>query len=284
MRRWFVAALAAALSLPCPVVFGQTTTSVADGEVLCDVPITGTDQYGCGGNSVVEVPTDREGGAGTSGPSSGSSEPSNIRYTPYWHLVSDGGPNGEPCRAVGYYPLAPVEDPRQAYFYDFELDPATATYPECPNQPGAASPPQTPVSYAIRFWQGARLPAPTPHIAPGRAITGKFAYLETRGTTTHTLTEDDTPFGPLRVVAVGTYEVDWGDGTKTGPHADEGGPWPDGKIVHEYLNVGSYDIVVTERWTATWTFGSQSGALTELRTTGRIEDFPVEQIQAVRYR
>ncbi len=64
----------------------------------------------------------------------------------------------------------------------------------------------------------------------------------------------------------------------------EGGPWPDGRITHQYTDVGIYDVVVTERWTATWRLGAASGSLAELRTTGRIDDFPVEQIQAVRYR
>ncbi|MEA2717374.1 MAG: hypothetical protein QOI99_1691 [Actinomycetota bacterium] len=108
-----------------------------------------------------------------------------------------------------------------------------------------------------------------------------FAYLETRGTTTHTYTEPNTPFGPLTIVAHGTYYVDWGDGTHSGPHSAEGGPWPDGVIKHEYIHIGAYDVVVTERWTATWSFGDESGALDELRTVGRIDDFPVQQIQAV---
>lgn len=282
MRRWFVTLLVAALCLPSAVAFGQTSTTVpADGGVLCDVSLTGSDGYGCEGNHLVEVPSDRNV-ALDSRPSSGSSEPSNIHYSPYWHIVVSEAPDGGPCREVAYrQALDGLVAPSP---YNFESDPTAGWYPLCPEQPGDPSQPETPVSYAIRFWQGARLPAPVPHIAPGRAITGKYAYLETRGTTTHTLTQDDTPFGPLRVEAVGTYEVDWGDGTKTGPHAAEGGPWPAGKIFHEYLNVGSYDVVVTERWTATWTFGSQSGALTALRTTGRIDDFPVEQLQAIRYR
>ncbi len=136
----------------------------------------------------------------------------------------------------------------------------------------------------MRFWQDVPLPKPEPQIQPGRAITGKYAYLETRATTSHTFTQDDTPFGPLEIVATGRYYVDWGDGTTTGPHPHEGGPWPDGRIKHEYLRVGKYDVVVTERWTATWHFGPESGTLNELRTAGRIDDFPVEQIQAVRYR
>jgi hypothetical protein len=111
-----------------------------------------------------------------------------------------------------------------------------------------------------------------------------FAYLETRGTTTHTYTDPNTPFGPLTIVATGKYYVDWGDGTHTGPHASEGGPWPDGTIKHEYIHVGAYDVIVTERWTARWSFGAESGVLDELRTVGRIDDFPVQQIQAVVFR
>ena len=77
--------------------------------------------------------------------------------------------------------------------------------------------PTTPEGYVIEYWHDTPLPRPEPYIAPGRAITGMFAYLETNGTTTHTYTEPDTPFGPLEVVATGRYYVDWGDGTQPGP-------------------------------------------------------------------
>lgn len=133
---------------------------------------------------------------------------------------------------------------------------------------------------AARYWERVPLPKPAPVIAPGRAITGKLAYLETRGEVTRTYT-NDTTFGPLEIVAKGSYMVDWGDGETTGPYAVEGKPWPDGQITHDYLKVGSYDIVVTERWTATWRLGGERGTLRALQTTGRIDDFPVEQIQAV---
>ena len=106
----------------------------------------------------------------------------------------------------------------------------------------------------LRFWQNVPLPEPSPQIQPGRAITGKFAYLETHGAPRPTpSTQATTPFGPFHIVATGNYFVDWGDGTTTGPHAQEGDPWPNGRITHEYLRVGTYDVVVTERWTATWT-------------------------------
>jgi hypothetical protein len=140
---------------------------------------------------------------------------------------------------------------------------------------------ESPTAFAARYWNDIPLPEPNPYIAPGRAITGMFAYLETRGTTTHAFVEPRTPFGPLTITANGRYFVDWGDGTRTGPHSAEGAPWPDGQIKHEYIHVGAYDVVVTERWTAKWSFGSESGTLDELRTVGRIDDFPVQQIQAV---
>ena len=154
-------------------------------------------------------------------------------------------------------------------------------YPECPHPVGSDSVAETPRAYAIRDREGRPASITRSGTSSGRAITGLLAYLETRGTTTHTLTEPGTPFGSLTIVATGRYYVDWGDGTKTGPHSAEGGPWPDGKITHEYINIGAYDVIVTEWWTATWSFGDQSGTFDELRTVGRIDDFPVEQIQAV---
>jgi len=134
---------------------------------------------------------------------------------------------------------------------------------------------------AARYWEQVTLPRPRPAIAPGRAITGKLAYLETRGEVARTYSSVDPVFGPLQITATGSYTVAWGDGDRTGPHRHEGQPWPAGQITHNYLNVGSYDIVVTERWTATWSLGGESGVLRTLQTTGRIDDFPVEQIQAV---
>jgi hypothetical protein len=133
---------------------------------------------------------------------------------------------------------------------------------------------------AARYWEDIPLPKPFPSIAPGRAITGKLAYLETRGELGHTY-GNATVLGPLEIVAHGSYTIDWGDGTTTGPHSFEGAPWPDGQITHEYVNVGSYNVVVTEKWTATWWLGGENGNLRALHTTGRIDNFPVQQIQAV---
>ncbi len=92
---------------------------------------------------------------------------------------------------------------------------------------------------------------------------------------------NNTVLGPLEFLAKGSYSVDWGDGETSGPHSFEGAPWPDGQITHEYLNVGNYNVVVTENWTAKWQLDGESGTLRTLQTTGRIDNFPVQQIQAV---
>ena len=133
---------------------------------------------------------------------------------------------------------------------------------------------------AARHWEDVPLPKPAPHIAPGWAITGKLAYLETHGNLRHVY-NNSTPLGPLQIVATGAYYVDWGDGETSGPHSTEGESWPDGQITHNYIWAGEYDVVVTERWTATWSLGGQSGVLRELRTVGGIDDFQVRQVQAV---
>jgi hypothetical protein len=148
----------------------------------------------------------------------------------------------------------------------------------CP--PATQSPESAAAGLAVQAWEEVPLPAPQPRIAPGRAITGKWAYLETRNQTQFEFRKD-TPVGPLEIQATGQYTVDWGDGEKSWPSSVEGKPWPDGEIRHVYIDVGRYDVVVTERWTATWQIGPWSGRLTELRTTGRIDALPVEQIQAV---
>ena len=161
---------------------------------------------------------------------------------------------------------------------DSEFGNILAQYPACPEQPSQQR--ETPAQIAARYWEEIPLPKPAPHIAPGWAITGKLAYLETNGELRHVYT-NRTAVGPLEITATGSYYVDWGDGETTGPYRVEGKPWPDGEITHEYQWAGIYNIVLTERWTATWRLGGESGTLRELRTTGRIDDFRVTQIQAV---
>lgn len=151
-------------------------------------------------------------------------------------------------------------------------------YPSCTPQAGAAA--RSPAQMAALAWQQVSLPTPNPRIAPGRAIVGKDAFLETRGQLQFTHRES-TPLGELRIDAIGRYHVDWGDGEQTGPHGAEGRPWPDGQIKHDYQRAGTYDLTITERWTATWQLGGEGGSLLGGQTSGRIDDFPVQEIQAV---
>lgn len=157
---------------------------------------------------------------------------------------------------------------------------STTGEPILPCPPAAQSAYSGAAAIALRAWEDVPLPVPRPHIAPGRAITGKWAYVETRNQTSFEFRRD-TPVGVLNIRATGRYTVDWGDTETSGPHSIEGKPWPEGEIRHEYISVGSYDVVVTERWTATWQLGPWSGTLRDLQTVGRIDDFPVEQLQAV---
>ncbi len=210
------------------------------------------------------------------------------RYVPYDRLKTAA--DGKPCLDVGYTEEGTVPaDEAPAIPVPGTVDPIDGLYETCiatpitfpqPLAPGAPAPVETASMVATRYWERIPLPKPQPAIAPGRAITGKLAYLETKGELTHTYT-NNTAFGPLEIVASGGYTVNWGDGTTTGPHSFEGVAWPDGKITHEYLNIGKYNVVVTEKWTATWKLGAESGVLRTLQTTGRIDAFPVEQIQAV---
>lgn len=210
---------------------------------------------------------------------------STTRYVPYNRLTTL--PDGGFCVATGYHEegVAPTDGLDTAFGAHpggtgfngfFDIPPC----PEQPRAPGALAPVETAAMIAARMWERIPLPSPSPKIAPGRAITGKLAYLETKGEITLTY-DSDTVFGPLQIAATGLYTVDWGDGTITGPHSREGKPWPDGQITHDYLNVGTYNIVVTEKWVANWSLDGESGTLRTLQTTGRISNFPVEQIQAV---
>ena len=121
-----------------------------------------------------------------------------------------------------------------------------------------------------------------PHIAPGWMLAGKMAYLEA-GSTPAAHFEHPTPLGLLTIDATSKLFVDLGDGaTLDGPHTGSGGPWPNGTITHSWTTARTYDVTVTQRWTATWHLGPATGQLAGLATQGTIDDFEVRQLQAVR--
>lgn len=148
-----------------------------------------------------------------------------------------------------------------------------------------APPPPPPSAVAASYWSthGEDLLAvPKPYIAPGYAVTGLPGYLETGAPVTQHFTAS-TPLGPLSIDAHGSFLVDWGD-DKSGTYTTPGGPWPTGTITHTWDTVGTYDVSVTEGWTATWSLGGQQGTLTELHTRGAIPAFQARQLESVRNR
>ncbi len=166
---------------------------------------------------------------------------------------------------------------------DSMWEPLFANYPLCPK---ADAPGASPAATAAEYWSlrlRDALAKPRPAIAPGYMLAGKTAYLETNTKLTDRFLHA-TPLGPLVIDAVGELHVDWGDGTRSGPLKDVGRPWPHGTITHSWTHTGRYDIVVTERWTATWRLGGSTGTLPGLVTEGRLDDFEVRQLQAVRNR
>lgn len=162
---------------------------------------------------------------------------------------------------------------------------ALATTPPCPDPVGVAAVASTPTIEAARFWQQMDLPTLDPRIAPGKAIVGLPAYLETGGAPSVT-DGGDTPFGPLTITASRSITVAWddGSGSTTGPHAGSGGRHPDGDITWVYGRSGPRNVAVTQTWTATWVVGDASGTFTGRGTTSTLFGFPVEQVQAVRNR
>ncbi len=228
------------------------------------------DTASCGGSKKTSEPGAPGGGGHGSGGGNGPETVLDPRVVT--------GPDGQPCVIGVPVPVDPTNPQGDRDFARELWEEFLTDGHLCPNQPGL--PAVDPRVLAIGFWQDIPLPKPAPSIAPGWGITGKAAYLETHGERQHEYARD-TPFGPLTLAATGRYHVDWGDGETTGPYDVEGGAWPDGQITHTYINTGHYNLVVTEEWTSTWHLGDESGDLDGLATEGTLDNFRVEQIQAV---
>jgi hypothetical protein len=161
-------------------------------------------------------------------------------------------------------------------------------YPLCPDSEALPARP-APSALADAFWQDqVPLPKPQPSVQPADGITGIPVYLQIAGPQEGTWSFET--FGiTITISATSTYDIDWGDGTVVTGITSQGGPYPDGDIVHGYRWKGTYDIVVTQQWTATWTASGAGtaggGTITGvLQTVGIVEDFVVTEVQAVRER
>lgn len=270
----------AVIILGCALLVSRGLDAHADTPV-CGESSAGT-RIGCGGATFSTVPAGTGSGPGTTvaGKPAGKRRTSSVRYVAYEKISH--APDGTACVTTGYRQVPSGGSPLASSIPDVDFNNIFGEFPPCPRPPRASggAEPTTPSEFAVSFWEEIPLPAPDPSIAPGRAITGLAAFLETNGATDASFSLF-TPLGLLEIGARGAYEVDWGDGTRSGPFDFEGDPWPDGAITHTYQLVGSYDVEVTQAWVADWKIGAESGVLTGLSTTGRIEDFPVGQVQAV---
>ena len=144
--------------------------------------------------------------------------------------------------------------------------------------PAAAVP--APFTLATEFWRETPLPVPKPSLNPTNPITGLDAFLSLSADLRPSFTQQ-TPLGPLTVGAVGTPTIRWGDGSvTTGPRAYAGGPYPDGRLTHQYTHrcVGTLEVTVS--WTAAWSLAGDSGSLSGLTTSARLP-LRTEEIQAV---
>lgn len=277
MRRILIVLVSILIGSSVSATVAQTEETALDAPKRPGDPCAQSETRQDAAECYLDFLTQERGQAGGSAGGGGQGTQSSKRYVPYTRIIT--GPDGKPCASTGWREVNdPIIGDDLFRLPDQESNNILADYAPCPQDPN--QPAEEPSVVAARYWEQIPLPKPNPHIAPGWAITGKLSYLETNGQL-HYEYRNSTLGGPLEIAATGAYYVDWGDGESTGPHTREGKPWPDGEITHDYVWAKAYDIVVTERWTATWSLGGRSGVLRELRTTGRIDDFPARQIQAV---
>jgi len=217
----------------------------------------------------------------------GQPEPDRV-YT--WQVSNEGG---HPCWIGNSHQVSdPGERASQQRAADsaYRAQSGGADYPQCASQ-GAPTAGSADASSAATpaFIRNAevrqQLGSPAPRIQPGRAISGKTAFLEIGGAGPRSFDMADPLGGPgAHVDARPTYRVDWGDGTVI-ETSSNGGPWPHGDVTHVYQRSGHYDVIVTARWTAQWSGANgERGDLNGLTTEGRIARFPVTEVQAVRQR
>lgn len=148
---------------------------------------------------------------------------------------------------------------------------------------GAAGPVvPSPEEFILAWVRDAELPPPRPVIAPGWAITGLPAYLESNGTAVHQPPSEGTPHGDLVVTAEFAHlTVDWGDGRGSQRYDSLGGPYPGGDVTHTYVDVGARQVQVTQHWDVTASVGGVSMTFDGMYSDAAPLILDVEQVQAV---
>ncbi len=169
------------------------------------------------------------------------------------------------------------------------------TPPACPAAPGApavaAPPPPTPLQAAYQAWYNeVVLPDPSLSTSPTRTLTGLDTFLTIGGQ--QSVSWSGTALGQQVLLEVSsTYDVDWGDPRPDGSKANgraritgttsQGGPYPNGDLRHQYIERGSATIKVTQRWTAHWSAGGESGTLADRLLTTSSLKLPIDELQAI---
>ena len=148
-----------------------------------------------------------------------------------------------------------------------------------------ATPP--PSVTAANFFTTRQLPSPAVQIQPGEAVVGLLAYMQINAPTTMVFTITDGLGNRITITAIGSFHVDWGDGSPIeNVGQDHGGPYPSGDITHAYQTAGSVNVIVTETWSASWSsqgaLGNLGGAIAGRSTVGELTNFPVRDVQANR--
>jgi hypothetical protein len=152
-------------------------------------------------------------------------------------------------------------------------------------------PPPTPRDAAFQawYWQ-TTLPDPTLATSPpDAAITGLDLYLAIGGPQTITIDVDALGYA-VHLDVTSVYDIDWGeprpDSSANGRavtrnHPTQGGPYPSGDLRHQYIERGSATITVTQKWTAHWSAGGESGTIADRLATSASRTIPIQEIQAV---
>jgi hypothetical protein len=133
------------------------------------------------------------------------------------------------------------------------------------------------------------VPSPTASTQPTVAITGLDTFLTIHGP--QSMSVDVAALGhTIHFDITSVYDIDWGDprpdGSRTGAavtrsHPNQGGPWPHGSLRHQDIERGTAEITITQRWSANWSGGGESGSLPDsVETTGSLS-LPIQEIQAV---
>jgi hypothetical protein len=206
------------------------------------------------------------------------------RWYPYKATRSDG--NGGFCLATRWTTDPLRAQMANAIVNDLQNVINPVGRPDCPRTPRA----EQVGALAQVFWAERVLPAPELKLQPPFAITGKPTYLEIVGEQHKEFEVENEIDGEMVVIeATSDYVVDWGDRfnpkTSVVTTSSQGGPWPDGDVTHVYTHTDpDVTISVTQRWTAVWSSGDDSGVLEGMTTTATVTNYRVGQIEAVRRR